>query len=42
MERIFVATTDNVPKTRVWAEERDLEVVETPGRGFVADMISAE
>ena len=40
-ERIFVATTDNVPKTRMWATERDLEVVNTPGRGFVADMIYA-
>lgn len=41
VQRILVATTDNVPKTRVWAIERELEVVETPGRGFVADMVSA-
>lgn len=41
VQRILVATTDNVPKTRVWAQERELEVVETAGRGFVADMVSA-
>jgi len=41
VERIFVATTDHVPETRKWAKERELEVVETPGRGFVADMVSA-
>jgi len=41
VQRILVATTDNVPKTRVWAIERELEVVETSGRGFVADMVSA-
>ncbi|MCX6668809.1 MAG: NTP transferase domain-containing protein [Methanothrix sp.] len=41
IERIFLATTENVPKTRRWAEEKGLEVVDTPGRGFVADMIIA-
>lgn len=41
VQRILVATTDNVPKTREWATERELEVVETAGRGFVADMVSA-
>ena len=41
VQRILVATTDNVPKTRLWAESRELEVVETAGRGFVADMVSA-
>jgi adenosylcobinamide-phosphate guanylyltransferase len=41
VQRILVATTDNVPKTREWAEERELEVIETAGRGFVADMVSA-
>ncbi len=41
VQRILVATTDNVPKTREWAEGRELEVVETAGRGFVADMVSA-
>jgi adenosylcobinamide-phosphate guanylyltransferase len=41
VQRILVATTDNVPKTRFWAQERELEVVETAGRGFVADMVSA-
>ncbi len=39
--RIFVATTGNVPITRKWAENRGLEVLDTPGIGFVADMISA-
>jgi len=41
VDRIFLATTENVPKTRVWAIEKGLEAVDTPGRGFVADMISA-
>ncbi len=41
VERIFLAVTDNVPKTRMWAEQRDLKVVDTPGRGFVPDMIFA-
>ncbi len=41
VERIFLATTDNVPKTRIWAEKRGLRIMDTPGRGFVADMIFA-
>jgi adenosylcobinamide-phosphate guanylyltransferase len=41
VQRILVATTDNVPRTREWAEERELGVIETAGRGFVADMVSA-
>lgn len=41
IERIYIATTDNVPNTRAWAEKRDLSVIETPGMGFVPDMISA-
>ncbi len=41
VDRIFVATTEHVPKTAEWAKERELDVVETPGRGFVADMVSA-
>lgn len=41
VQRILVATTDNVPRTREWAEGRELEVIETEGRGFVADMVSA-
>ncbi len=41
VERIFVATTENVPRTRMWAIEKGLEAIETPGKGFVADMISA-
>jgi adenosylcobinamide-phosphate guanylyltransferase len=41
IDRIFVATTDNVPRTREWAIERGLHVVETGGYGYVADMIEA-
>ena len=41
VQRILVATTDSVPGTREWAEARELEVIETAGRGFVADMVSA-
>lgn len=41
VDRIFVATTDNVPNTRKWAVQRGLEVVDTGGYGYVADMIEA-
>lgn len=41
VDRIFVATTENVPHTREWAIERGLFVVETGGYGYVADMIEA-
>jgi adenosylcobinamide-phosphate guanylyltransferase len=41
VEQIFVATTDNVPLTKKWANERDLIVVDTKGLGFVADMVDA-
>lgn len=41
VDRIYVATTDNVPLTRTWALEWGLTVVDTPGMGFVPDMISA-
>lgn len=41
VDRIFVATTDNVPHTREWAVRRGLSVVETAGYGYVADMIEA-
>ncbi len=37
--RIFLAGTVNVPLTKRWAEERGLAVVDTAGKGFVADMI---
>jgi adenosylcobinamide-phosphate guanylyltransferase len=40
IDRIFVAATDNVPLTKDWVDERGLALVETPGRGFVPDMIS--
>ncbi len=39
--RILVATTNNVPLTGRWARERELEVVETAGKGFVPDMVEA-
>jgi adenosylcobinamide-phosphate guanylyltransferase len=39
--RIFVATTKNVPLTSRWANKRELEVVETLGKGFVPDMVEA-
>lgn len=41
VDRIFVATTDNVPLTRRWAEDRELAAVDTSGKGFVADMVEA-
>ena len=41
VDRIFVATTENVPRTRVWAVERGLSVIETGSYGYVADMIEA-
>ena len=39
--RILVATTNNVPLTSRWAREKELEVVETAGKGFVPDMVEA-
>jgi adenosylcobinamide-phosphate guanylyltransferase len=41
VDRIFVATTENVPRTQKWATERGLCVIETGGYGYVADMIEA-
>jgi len=41
VESIYVATTENVPFTRAWALDWNLSVVDTPGMGFVPDMISA-
>ena len=41
VESIYVATTENVPLTRAWALDWNLSVVDTPGMGFVPDMISA-
>lgn len=40
-DRIFVAVTENVPETSKWALERGLGVVDTKGKGFVADMVEA-
>lgn len=41
VDRIFISTTENVPSTRKWAEERDLYVLETGSYGYVPDMIEA-
>jgi len=41
VDRIFISTTENVPSTRKWAQERDLYVLETGSYGYVADMIEA-
>lgn len=41
VERVFVATTPQVPETTAWAEGQRISVVETPGAGYVPDMISA-
>jgi len=41
VENIYVATTENVPLTRAWALDWNLSVVDTPGMGFVPDMIYA-
>jgi len=41
VDRIYVSTTENVPSTRKWAQERDLYVLETGSYGYVADMIEA-
>ena len=41
VDRIFISTTENVPSTKKWAEERDLYVLETGSYGYVPDMIEA-
>ena len=41
VDQIFISTTENVPSTRKWAEERDLYVLETGSYGYVPDMIEA-
>ena len=41
VERIHIATTENVPLTREWALDWNLSVLDTPGMGFVPDMIYA-
>lgn len=38
---ISVAVTENVPATKSWAASRDLPVVDTPGQGFISDMVCA-
>jgi len=41
IDQIFVAATENVPKTCSWAEENGFPLIITPGMGFVTDMIYA-
>jgi len=41
VERIFVATTESVPGTRRWTDERGLKALDSPGRGFISDMVWA-
>jgi adenosylcobinamide-phosphate guanylyltransferase len=41
IDRIFVSTTENVPRTREWAQKRGLSAVQTGSYGYVADMIEA-
>lgn len=41
VDGIHVATTESSPLTRRWAEDRELELVDTSGMGFVADMVEA-
>jgi len=41
VDEIFVAVTQSVPATRSWAVSRDLPVIDTPGQGFISDMVTA-
>jgi adenosylcobinamide-phosphate guanylyltransferase len=41
IERIFLATTEGVPCTKSWAEERGLAALDSPGIGFISDMVWA-
>jgi adenosylcobinamide-phosphate guanylyltransferase len=41
ISRIFVAVTKNVPATKGWAKARGLRTIDTPGVGYVADMVKA-
>ncbi|HWQ18898.1 MAG TPA: NTP transferase domain-containing protein [Methanotrichaceae archaeon] len=41
VEDIFVAVTESVPATRSWAVSRGLPVIDTPGQGFISDMVTA-
>lgn len=41
VDGVLVATTASVPETMEWAEGEELSVVETPGEGYVPDMIFA-
>jgi adenosylcobinamide-phosphate guanylyltransferase len=41
ISRIFVAVTENVPATKGWAKDRGLSTIDTPGVGYVADMVTA-
>ncbi|MCQ8903637.1 MAG: NTP transferase domain-containing protein [Methanothrix sp.] len=39
--RIIVATSSATPETRRWSLEKNLEVVDTSGSGYIPDMIEA-
>jgi adenosylcobinamide-phosphate guanylyltransferase len=41
LERIFVATTKSVPDTKRWTERRGWEAMDSPGKGFISDMVWA-
>ena len=41
IDRVLVAATSSVPETRRWAEDEGIEVVMTPGEGYVPDMVYA-
>lgn len=41
IERILLATTESVPGTKSWAKERGLEAMDSPGIGFITDMVWA-
>jgi adenosylcobinamide-phosphate guanylyltransferase len=41
IDRVLVAATASVPETRRWADRKGIEVVETPGKGYVPDMVFA-
>jgi adenosylcobinamide-phosphate guanylyltransferase len=41
IDRVLVAATSSVPETRRWAEDEGIELVMTPGEGYVPDMVYA-
>jgi len=41
VDRVFVAITPNSPQTKRWVQKEEIKVVDTPGKGYVPDMIYA-